>query len=72
MFTKWHLSQLRQDYINYCHESIVNGAKTPIPVAKFIYYKNSLDARFLEKVIAADKIYSDLHATGQNALKIED
>lgn len=70
MFTKWHLIQLRQDYLNYCQDNIVKGAKTQ-SLSKFVYYKNSIDARFLEKVIAANDIYTKLNE-GQSALKIED
>jgi len=40
-------------------------------LSKFVYYKNSIDARFLEKVIAANDIYTKLNE-GQSALKIED
>jgi len=70
MFTKWHLTQLRKDYLNYCSEQAYITKKVQ-NVEKFIYYKGSLDARFLEKVMAADKIYSELNE-GQSALKIED
>ena len=71
VFTKWTLLQLRKDYINECFED-AKSTKTNINLTKYLYFKNSLDVKFLEKVIAAGNVYETLN-NGQNVYnKIED
>ena len=70
VYTKWQLLQLREDYINSCYEKAWE-TKQPQSIEKFIYYKRSIDVRFLEKVIAAGRVYEELNE-GQSAFKIED
>lgn len=68
-YTKWNLLQQREDYINSLYERNLI-TKQPQTVEKFIYYKRSVDVRFLEKVIAAGRVYEELN-NGQSAFKIE-
>lgn len=55
-FTKWHLVYIRTDYMISLLEKAVE-LDQPQTVKKFIYYKWSIESRFLEKVIAANHVY---------------
>lgn len=71
MLTKWQFLKVREDYINSCLEKLLITKKTQT-IEKFIYYKRSIDVRFLKKVIAAGKVYENLNWNEGPAFKIKD
>ena len=69
-FSKWNLLKLRKDYLDSCFENARKFKKSQ-DVTQYLYFKNSMDVRFLEKVIAANNAYEKVN-NGQSALKIEE
>jgi len=71
VYSKWTLLKLRKDYINECFEN-AKFTKTDYNLTKYLYFKNSIDIKFLEKVIAAGNVYETLNNEQNVFNKIED
>lgn len=71
VYSKWTLLRLRTDYINECFENAKTN-KSACNINKYLYFKQSLDVKFLEKVIAAGTVYETLNDEQNMLNKIED